>query len=145
MIRVIILCLAILCISADNTDVGDDECIFGKDSNCPPSVCQAKECEKNFVVMFSASWCPPCKKMYPVIDELKKQGYICYTYMLDSEEYKDLSAKYNVYAYPTFSIFEGGKEVKRTLGITNIEWFKKNLKLRKNQTVPDENLYYLGV
>lgn len=96
---------------------------------------------KNYAVMISAEWCAPCKKMYPHMADLRKQGYIIYIFDTTKEEFKNYAALYAVNAYPTFIIYDKGKEVRRSGGITNKSWFKKHLKLKKDQKDEPSNPY----
>lgn len=88
---------------------------------------------KNYVVMISASWCGPCKKMYPEMKKLREKGYIIYIFDTTKKEFEDYAALYAINAYPTFIVYDKGKEVRRSVGVTNKSWFKKHLKLKKNQ------------
>jgi thiol-disulfide isomerase/thioredoxin len=88
---------------------------------------------KNYVVMISASWCAPCKKMYPHMLDLREQGYIIYIFDTTQTEFEDYAALYAIDAYPTFIVYDKGKEVRRSEGLTNKTWFKKHLKLKKDQ------------
>lgn len=112
-----------------------DECVCGENCKCPPYVCKNDDCKKNFVAMFSVTTCGPCRRMYPVMNQLRKEGYIIYIYTLDVAEFRemDLDAKYNIDVFPTFIVFENGKEVVRTVGVNDAEWFRKNLKTRNEQ------------
>lgn len=99
---------------------------------------------KNYAVMISASWCTPCKKMYPHMAELRKRGYIIYVFDATQTEFENYAALYAVKAYPTFIIYDKGSEVQRSEGITNRTWFKKHLKLKKDQIdepIDPENPY----
>lgn len=96
---------------------------------------------KNYLVMISADWCLPCKRMYPTMAELKKQGYIVYIFDTTIEEFQDYAALYNTNAYPTFIIFDKGKETDRTLGMTQEKWFKDHLKVKEEQQVEVDNPY----
>jgi thioredoxin 1 len=108
---------------------------------CTSLVCKAGDCKKNYVLMVSAPWCGPCKDMYPILTEMRKQGYIVYFY--DIEKFEDIDAKYDVESVPTFIVFDNGKEVARNVGTVDKEWFLNNLKKRDDQEVEEEsdNLY----
>lgn len=71
------------------------------------------------LVDFTASWCPPCKMMKPVMDELAKayEGKIRIVTM-DTDQYPDTMTEYDVMGLPTFILFEGGEPVKRIIGYT---------------------------
>ena len=77
--------------------------------------------------------------MYPLILSLRKEGYIIYVFDIESDEFKDYDAKFDVRAVPTFIVFDNGKEVTRTVGKTKEDWFHKNLKTRKVQEEEELN------
>lgn len=106
----------------------------------PPNVEENGDGETNFAAIFSMSWCGSCRKMYPVVKQLRKEGYLIYFYVCDKEEYEDmdLDAKFDVKMFPTIVVFDKGKEVKRKTGVTNIDWFRKNLKTRDEQSEEEE-------
>ena len=97
---------------------------------------------KNYVVMVSAKWCPPCQRMYPIMEELKKEGYIVYIFDVTKAEYRGYAKSYKVNFFPTFIIFDRGKIVNRTIGTTNKTWFQTNLKTKLEQVIkPPSNPY----
>jgi thioredoxin 1 len=101
--------------------------------------------KKNYLVMISADWCIWCKKMYPMLLEMRKEGYIIYIFETNRREFKDYAALYNVRSYPTFIVYDNAKEVDRTAGRTNKDWFLKRLKKKKDQEEevekPDDKPY----
>lgn len=71
------------------------------------------------VVDFHASYCAPCKMLYPVLDESeKKHPEIKY---LKSEagtaNTEILTQKYDITSVPTLVFFKNGKEVSRHAGV----------------------------
>lgn len=101
---------------------------------CPPLVRERDACDKNYVFVVSASWCAPCRKMYPVIDKLRKDGYLVFYY--DIDKYPDLDARFDVTSYPTFIVYDKGKEQSRAVGIVPETWFTERLKKRSEQVDP---------
>lgn len=99
----------------------------------------------NYAVVISADWCVWCKRMYPMLLELRKEGYIIYIFETNRPEFEDFAALYNVRAYPTTIIYDNAEEVKRHIGKVEKEWLEKNLKTRKEQKAepvkPDTNPY----
>lgn len=96
---------------------------------------------KNHLVMISASWCGPCNRMLPLMEQLKKEGYIIYVFKVDKKGYEDYARLYKAKLYPTFLVYDGGKEVNRTTGSTTTEkWFRDRLKKQETPEKP-ENPY----
>ena len=58
------------------------------------------------IMMFTASWCAPCKNMKPVVVELcSKHGVELE--LVDIEEQVDVAKKYGIRSVPTVMAFEG--------------------------------------
>ncbi len=79
------------------------------------------------LIDFGAPWCPPCKKMEPVIAELKKKNGVVVQYV-DGGANTDLMNQQKVEALPTFILYKNGKEVWRKQGIVSLEEFEQLLK-----------------
>ncbi len=83
---------------------------------------------KLVLVDIGATWCPPCRKMLPTIDQVKKE-YANSLYFLAVDGGIDLDVmkhlKFEV--LPTFIIFKNGKEIWRKTGIVTVDEFRKAL------------------
>ncbi len=74
--------------------------------------------DKTVLVDFGAEWCPPCKKMNPVIDSLSKASSLSFALVkIDGGDQIELTKQLNVEALPTFIIYKNNKEVWRKTGI----------------------------
>lgn len=83
---------------------------------------------KVVLVDVSATWCPPCKKMKPVIDSLVQSQTKAFTLLtIDGGEQTELIKEINVEAFPTFIIYKNGKETWRKTGIVAAAELVKNL------------------
>lgn len=69
------------------------------------------------LVEFYATWCPHCRRMMPVIDEIREllEGQVN-VIQLDIDENQELSDTENVTATPTFILYRGGREQWRHTG-----------------------------
>jgi thioredoxin len=78
------------------------------------------------LIDFGAPWCPPCKKMEPVINNIRNTmgGKILVNYV-DGGQNTELMNAYKVEAMPTFIIYKQGTEVWRKQGIVSQEEFNK--------------------
>ncbi|HEX5668004.1 MAG TPA: thioredoxin domain-containing protein [Chitinophagaceae bacterium] len=79
------------------------------------------------LIDFGATWCPPCKKMEPVIAEVKKAGGVTVQYV-DGGANADLMNQYKIEAMPTFILYKNGKEVWRKQGVVSFEEFQQVFK-----------------
>lgn len=69
------------------------------------------------LVEFYASWCPHCKRMMPVVEQVKEllAGKVN-VYQFDIDENEGLSDREGVKTIPTFIIYRDGKEQWRQSG-----------------------------
>ena len=69
------------------------------------------------MVEFYATWCPHCRRMAPVIDQIKEllDGQVD-IYQLDVDQNAELSDVENINSTPTFIIYRDGKLVWRESG-----------------------------
>ncbi|MDO4274615.1 MAG: thioredoxin [Eubacteriales bacterium] len=72
--------------------------------------------DKPVLVDFWATWCGPCKRQGPIIDELAQEGYA--VGKVDVDEQPALAQQYQVMSIPTLLLFKNGKEVNRLVGLT---------------------------
>ena len=79
--------------------------------------------EKTVLVDFSAEWCPPCKKMNPLISDLEKQNYAIVK--IDGGSQTELCKELKVSGFPTFIIYKNGVEVNRASDSMTMEQLKK--------------------
>jgi len=83
--------------------------------------------DKTVLVDFSAVWCPPCKKMAPVIDSLvKTNGAQFVLVKIDGGQQTSICKQLNVDAFPTFIVYKQGKEIWRKQGIVEAKELLSN-------------------
>ena len=72
---------------------------------------------KPLVVDFTASWCPPCKKIGPVFESLAKNfAEQLVLRKLDVDANKEGKVAAKIQAMPTFIVYRDGVEVDRLRG-----------------------------
>ena len=69
------------------------------------------------LVEFFASWCPHCKRMMPVVAQIKEllAGQVD-VYQFDIDENQSLAVSQQVQSVPTFIIYRDGEEQWRQSG-----------------------------
>jgi thioredoxin 1 len=78
------------------------------------------QAETPVVVDFWATWCPPCKMIAPVLEEIaaEKNGTLKVA-KLDADENPAAVQRFAVQGLPTLLVFKNGQEVARILGYRN--------------------------
>ena len=73
--------------------------------------------DKPVLVDFFATWCGPCKRVAPVLDEIASEmSGKAEVYKVDIDQSQDIAAKYRVNSVPTMILFKGGEPVKKIIG-----------------------------
>ncbi len=85
--------------------------------------------DKTTLVDFGATWCPPCVKMNPVLDELESNKDLSFMMLkVDAGIHTDVMNVLNVGPIPVFIIYKNGKEVWRKQGVVSKEELLAQLK-----------------
>lgn len=72
-----------------------------------------------------APWCPPCRKMAPVIDSLERQYPKVKVIRIDGSGQDALMEQLQVHSFPTFILYNNGKEIWRKEGIVEMNEITK--------------------
>ena len=74
--------------------------------------------KKTVLIDFYADWCPPCKKLSPIIEEVASENtdenLVFARINIDDEQ--NLAAQYGIQPIPTSVLLKSGKEVDRRVG-----------------------------
>lgn len=73
--------------------------------------------EKPVLVDFWATWCGPCMRQAPIVEELAGEGYM--VGKVDVDQQPALAQQFNVMSIPTLVVFKDGKEASRIVGLTS--------------------------
>jgi thioredoxin 1 len=89
---------------------------------------QVLESKIPVVVDFWAEWCPPCKIISPLIDDLAKEydGKVVIG-KIDSDENPQTPERYNVMSLPTVMLFKDGKPVQVLIGAQGKHTYKTEI------------------
>ena len=85
--------------------------------------------DKLTVVDFYATWCGPCRKLSPILEEVETELSDRVNFAkIDTDDNIDAAKEYQVSGLPTLLVFKNGEVVERMVGlmpkssiITNIE------------------------
>lgn len=79
------------------------------------------------LVDVGATWCPPCRKMEPVVKQIVKEKQLKLV-SVDAGKDTDVMNSIRAKAPPTFVLYKNGKEVWRKEGIVTLEEFRSVIK-----------------
>jgi thioredoxin 1 len=74
------------------------------------------ESDRPVLVDFWAAWCPPCRVMHPILDELAAERDDVRIVSVDVEAQQAIAARYGVLSMPTFMVFKHGEPVLKLIG-----------------------------
>ncbi|OMO55090.1 Thioredoxin [Corchorus olitorius] len=76
----------------------------------------SKQSNKLLVIDFTATWCGPCKRMEPILEEYANIYADVQFIKIDVDMLADVAREFRVDAMPTFVFVKKGKEVDRIVG-----------------------------
>ena len=80
------------------------------------------------LVDIGATWCPPCRKMQPIIDKIKQEnGNKLYLLNVDGGNDMEVMKYLRFESLPTFIVYKKGVEVWRKQGIVASQDIEKAL------------------
>jgi len=83
---------------------------------------------KIVLVDIGADWCPPCRKMLPVLESLKQKPTAAFYFLaVDGGEDIEVMKSLKSEGLPTFILFKNGKETWRHQGLVTLEEFNAAL------------------
>jgi thioredoxin-like negative regulator of GroEL len=71
------------------------------------------------VFYFTADWCSPCKKVRPIVESMKQEGFQFQIIDVDLEE--SLVKHFSIKSVPTFILLDGNEEIDRITGLKTKE------------------------
>lgn len=78
---------------------------------------EALKSEQPVLVDFFATWCPPCRKLAPIVEEIAEDyaGRVKVA-KLNIDEARSVAIKYGVSSIPTLILFKNGEPAGRIVG-----------------------------
>ncbi|MBP1994203.1 thioredoxin family protein [Paenibacillus eucommiae] len=70
------------------------------------------------LVDFGAKWCPPCKVLLPILEELEREeGDRLSILQVDCDESPEIASEFGVMSMPTVILFYNGEPVDKFIGL----------------------------
>ncbi len=83
---------------------------------------------KPVLVDFSATWCPPCKMLHPVIERISLEfSDQLDVFGVDTDKNPGLSQQFNISGVPTMIFFRDGQEIKKIVGFRDYDNLKQEV------------------
>jgi thioredoxin 1 len=78
------------------------------------------------IVDVYATWCPPCKALAPILEQVSD---LCYIVKVNSDDVQEAAVEFNVSGLPTLLFFKNGKLLHTVLGLIS----RQDLEAKINQ------------
>ncbi|MBT2293072.1 thioredoxin family protein [Paenibacillus albidus] len=71
------------------------------------------------LVDYGAAWCPPCKVLLPILEELDQEysGEAVTIIKVDCDEFPELASEAGVMGMPTVVIYQDGQPMEKLVGL----------------------------
>lgn len=87
------------------------------------------ESQQPVMVDFYTQWCPPCKRMMPVLEQFAANNTNLKVLKVDIEDSPIAATNFSIDSVPTFIFFKGGEVVKRLTGVQPLALLQQNADL----------------
>jgi thioredoxin 1 len=74
------------------------------------------ESDKPVLVDFTAAWCPPCRAMNPILDQMAAERDDIKIVSVDVDSEQELASQWGVMGMPTFLLFDHGRPIQQLVG-----------------------------
>jgi thioredoxin 1 len=68
------------------------------------------------LIEFSAPWCPPCKALLPILEELSREEEAASIYQVNVDDHPELASEFGVMGMPTVFLFRAGEPLEKLVG-----------------------------
>ena len=89
------------------------------------------ESEKPVLVDSTAAWCPPCRAMNPILDDLSAERDDIKIVSVDVDSEQELASQWGVLGMPTFILFHNGAPIQQAPCVEGIAYHAEHHRDRK--------------
>jgi thioredoxin 1 len=89
------------------------------------------------LVDFTAQWCPPCRALAPVLDQLAAESTDLTVLKVDVDAAPELAAEHGVMSFPTLIFFVDGRPVHRLVGARGLGSLREELHRVRTAGTPE--------
>jgi thioredoxin 1 len=86
------------------------------------------------LVDFSAEWCPPCRMLDPVVEQLAAESPDVTLVRVDVDASPALTREHDVMSFPTLIFFVDGRPAQRLVGARGIAALREELEQVRTRT-----------
>ncbi|MDV3151356.1 MAG: thioredoxin family protein [Candidatus Phytoplasma australasiaticum] len=79
-----------------------------------------KNKHKLLLIDFFLTNCPPCQKLMPHLEQIKKEKPDIEIIKINGYENYELAKKYNITSYPSLMLYKNGKLIKKNVGYLSL-------------------------
>ncbi|TDB87132.1 thioredoxin [Actinomadura sp. KC216] len=73
--------------------------------------------EKPVLVEFWADWCPPCRMIAPILEQIEAEhGDRLTVAKLNGDDHPEIVSRYGVMGFPTLNLYRDGEVVRQIVG-----------------------------
>ncbi|WP_214413253.1 thioredoxin [Sphaerisporangium fuscum] len=78
---------------------------------------QVLKSDKPVLVDFWTDWCPPCRMVAPILEEIAKEyGDRLTVAKINADDYPEIASRYDVLGFPTMNLYRDGEVVRQIIG-----------------------------
>lgn len=78
---------------------------------------QVLRSDKPVLVDFWTEWCPPCRMVAPVLEEIAAEyGDRLTVAKINADDHPEIASRYDVLGFPTLNLYRDGEVVRQIIG-----------------------------
>ena len=87
---------------------------------------------KLVLIDFYAQWCPPCKMLAPILEEVQKAMQDVLIVKIDVDQNEAISRKFKIMSIPNMILFKDGEMVESVVGLKDQTYIMEMIRKHMN-------------